>query len=280
MFRDTRLNVVLFPLAHCTIDFAQLTEQWLHENFGLGSNTEVRIIRKSATFVRIQCSSWKVKRYCLSWALRVAALQHFDVCVKEDLLRGERLQKRNMWVIMNALYSAYFYPRWNRTAVVWKANGKWFEVVPGEVPTGYTATQIVDYCNWKCGWEDTAAVACRQDSPTAAGTSLSTPESVVEQPAVAEVPEQQGIDAATQTQHTCATRLQTLHNSLPDMTQNGSTNTPRGGITRHGHTPIGHPPPANHGRPTEPSPIRRIGKATNRRIHIHSWATGTKNWDY
>ena len=60
-----------------------------------------------------------------------------------------------MWLVMQALFAAYFYPRWDRVNVTWRVKGRWFVVFPGEIPAGSSQTQIVEFCSVKCGWERT-----------------------------------------------------------------------------------------------------------------------------
>ena len=211
--RDTQLNVVLFPLAECTIDFLELTEQWFGEQFAINSLEDIQIIRKTASCIRISCKQWATKRYLLSWTVRSAALEHFDIQVKEDLFRHERIQKRAMWPVMNTLYAAYFFPRWNRSSLVWKYQDKWFEIQPGEIPTDFTASQIEDYCDAKC--------RNLSQARSSAATVSSVQQRAVEQRHLGQFVT--AVEKSTQTQHTGEPKLQQLHNSVYSMLQEVST---------------------------------------------------------
>ena len=215
----TRLNVVLFPLSRCAIDFEQLTELWLAEQLALPDATSIQIIRKSATFARINCRTWAVKRYLLTWAVRVAALEHLDIRVKEDLLRYERAQKNDMWFVMTTLHAAYFYPTWNRANVAWKVQGKWFEVHPGEIPPCFTALQIEEYCSRKCGYPKVNSTIdpveeVEHQSGQTQPQQLVTLESC-QLPCLE--------DKSTQTQHTGAPKYKELQNSVTSLRQDVST---------------------------------------------------------
>jgi hypothetical protein len=152
-----------------------------------------------------------VKRYLLTWAVRSAALEHFDIRVKEDLLRYERVQKQGMWFIMEALHAAYFCPTWNRASVTWRFQGKWFEVKPGEIPQSYTAAQIEEYCNSKCAYP---AV-----KPTCATTTVEEHQRVeTQQRCIQEVQTK-----ATQTQHTGESKQKVLCDTITSLKQDVST---------------------------------------------------------
>ncbi len=146
----------------------------------------------------------------LTWAVRTLAIEHFDIRVKEDLLRHERAQKRSMWFIIDALYAAYFYPTWNRANVVWKWQGRWFEVLPGEIPTHFTATQIEEYCNQKCGYPTAHS---SQHTEKHFDQQLLVPHQEVK----ADVQEM-----ATQTQYTGESKFQLLQNAVVSLQQDVS----------------------------------------------------------
>ena len=211
--RESRRNVVIFPLQHCAIDFEQLTESIVADCLGLQSVTDIEIVRKSCSFARIHCRNWQARRYILSWVVRKAALQHFDVRIQEDLLRYERKQKQCMWNIMQALFSAYFYPKWNRSSVAWRYNGHWYEVSYGELPQDSSSDDIILYCNVKCGYTDAAIsvhpelVGCEQQSPVSVSESLLQ--------CVAE--------KSTQTQFTGESKCSILQNTVTSLQQDVSS---------------------------------------------------------
>jgi hypothetical protein len=111
---------------------------------------------------------------------------------------------------MNALFGAYFCPKWNRASVVWRYHNRWFAVVPGEIPEGWSHARIVDYCSGKCG----NLASCQQ-------TSVETC-SVLTQTCTTTAPVPYQLDtaeAATQTQHTGNPKDTGIQNTLLDLQQ-------------------------------------------------------------
>ena len=146
-------------------------------------------------------------------------MEHLDIRVKEDLLRYERAQKKDMWFVMTTLHAAYFYPTWNRANVAWKVQGKWFEVHPGEIPPCFTALQIEEYCSRKCGYPKVNSTIdpveeVEHQSGQTQPQQLVTLESC-QLPCLE--------DKSTQTQHTGAPKYKELQNSVTSLRQDVST---------------------------------------------------------
>jgi hypothetical protein len=145
------LTVVLFPLEGCNENFATLTEHHLSGFLNLETAAAVQILQQSATFLRLQCSDWCIKRHILGWETRSTAAEQFHIRIKEELHKYERIQKASMWGVMQALYHANLRPSWSRSSVTWKYNGARFFIHPGELPNNLLPSDIVRIAKRTCG---------------------------------------------------------------------------------------------------------------------------------
>jgi hypothetical protein len=148
---DAACSVVLFPLAGCVLNFAELSSGHLTGLLNLKSRSDVTISRQAEGFVRVECLNWAVKRHILSRDTRTAAEDLFCVKVKEDLLKHERQQKSSMWSTMQALFQAGLRPTWSRASVMWRNNGTSFFFRPGELPAELHQDEIIKIAKQKCG---------------------------------------------------------------------------------------------------------------------------------
>jgi hypothetical protein len=144
-------TVVLFPQDGCTHDFATITAQHLTGLLNLTSADCVKIVRQNASFLRLQCSEWQVKRHIMSWETRTTAAVQFSIKVKEDLLKYERLQKARMWNAMQAMFHAGLRPSWSRSSITWKHDGIRYFLHPGEFPNDLPAEAILVIVKRRCG---------------------------------------------------------------------------------------------------------------------------------
>jgi hypothetical protein len=145
------LTVVLFPLEGCNENFATLTEHHLSGFLNLETAAAVQILQQSATFLRLQCSDWRIKRHILGWETRSTAADQFHIRIKEELHKYERIQKASMWGVMQALYHANLRPSWSRSSVTWKYNDVRFFIHPGELPNNLLPSDIVRIAKRTCG---------------------------------------------------------------------------------------------------------------------------------
>jgi hypothetical protein len=174
-------NVVLFRQSDCDLNFATATTRQLTGILNLELVDSVKIVRQTDTFLRLQCSTWHVKRHIMSWDTRNAAATQFHINIKEDLLKYERIQKAQMWSTMVVMFTANMKPSWSRSAITWKHNNVRFFIHPGELPHDLPAGQILDIVQRRCGIRVPAAPTSSKLASTSVETNPERPEPAVNQ---------------------------------------------------------------------------------------------------
>ena len=198
---DISNNVVFFPLPGCRVDFGS-PAAWLRPMFDLQGDTDVKVLQKTAKCVRVQCASAAIKSAMLKWDVRNTVAAEFALVVQEDLFWFERMQKRGMRPVMQAVFDSGLKPTWHRASVAWKCNGKWFSFRPGEVPLDHGATRIQQLARLKCGraqrhllQSSRLVVPCHSDETAPSKSCQSPVPAPTSQTIVAAVPQDVAADA-------------------------------------------------------------------------------------
>ena len=142
-----RRNIVMIPTRSCTINLSKLTVRHVAGLVDLDSAKDITIIRKTASCIRIQCSSTAVKKDSLRWSSRSQAAELFGVIVREDLLPEERRAKLKLRKAMHTLFEAGFHPSWDRSEISWTHQGSTHRLRVTDVPEGASALTILNIAN-------------------------------------------------------------------------------------------------------------------------------------